>query len=322
MKNKIEILCTLGPASLNTKFLKFAKNKISLLRLNMSHIEVKDLKKYIIFIKKNTNIPICIDTEGAQIRTKINKKKNIKINQKFKIYKNSSKQGFYPRSVFDKLKLNDFLDIGFNDLKAKIIKKSDNYIILKSTSSGVLENNKGVYVVNRILKLNFLTQKDNEAIVLAKGLGIKNFALSFTNTTKDVLNFKRILPSQNKIYKIESKTAIKNLSKILKNGENFLIDRGDLSKEIEIENIPVFQRKIIKMSKKFKNKKVYIATNFLENMVTNKYPNRGEANDIYSSLEMGATGLVLAAETAIGKYPEKTVLFLNKMIKVFKSQKM
>jgi pyruvate kinase len=76
------------------------------------------------------------------------------------------------------------------------------------------------------------------------------------------------------------------------------------------------------MSKKFKNKKVYIATNFLENMVTNKYPNRGEANDIYSSLEMGATGLVLAAETAIGKYPEKTVLFLNKMIKVFKSQKM
>ena len=322
MKNKIEILCTLGPASLNTKFLKFAKNKISLLRLNMSHIEVKDLKKYIIFIKKNTNIPICIDTEGAQIRTKINKKKNIKINQKFKIYKNSSKQGFYPRSVFDKLKLNDFLDIGFNDLKAKIIKKSDNYIILKSTSSGVLENNKGVYVVNRILKLNFLTQKDNEAIVLAKGLGIKNFALSFTNTTKDVLNFKRILPSQNKIYKIESKTAIKNLSKIIKKGENFLIDRGDLSKEIEIENIPVFQRKIIKMSKKFKNKKVYIATNFLENMVTNKYPNRGEANDIYSSLEMGATGLVLAAETAIGKYPEKTVLFLNKMIKVFKSQKM
>ena len=322
MKNKIEILCTLGPASLNTKFLKFAKNKISLLRLNMSHIAVKDLKKNIIFIKKNTNIPICIDTEGAQIRTKINKKKNIKINQKFKIYKNSSKQGFYPRSVFDKLKLNDFLDIGFNDLKAKIIKKSDNYIILKSTSSGVLENNKGVYVVNRILKLNFLTQKDNEAIVLAKGLGIKNFALSFTNTTKDVLNFKRILPSQNKIYKIESKTAIKNLSKIIKKGENFLIDRGDLSKEIEIENIPVFQRKIIKMSKKFKNKKVYIATNFLENMVTNKYPNRGEANDIYSSLEMGATGLVLAAETAIGKYPEKTVLFLNKMIKVFKSQKM
>lgn len=321
MKKKIEILCTLGPASLNTKFLKFAKNKISLLRLNMSHIEVKDLKKNIIFIRTNTNIPICIDTEGAQIRTKINKKKNIKINQTFKIYKNSSKQGFYPPSVFDKLKLNDFLDIGFNDLKAKIIKKCETYIILKSTSSGVLENNKGVYVVNRILKLNFLTQKDTEAIAIAKDLGIKNFALSFTNTTQDVLNFKRILPSQNKIYKIESKTAIKNLSKIIKEGKNFLIDRGDLSKEIEIENIPVFQRKIIKMSKKFKNKKVYIATNFLENMVTNKYPTRGEANDIYSSLEMGATGLVLAAETAIGKYPEKTVLFLGKMIKVFKSQK-
>jgi len=33
---------------------------------------------------------------------------------------------------------------------------------------------------------------------------------------------------------------------------------------------------------------------------------------------MGAKGLVLAAETAIGKYPEKSVMFLKKMIKVYK----
>ena len=74
MKKKIEILCTLGPASLNSKFLKFAKNKISLLRLNMSHIEIRNLKKNITFIQNKTKIPICIDTEGAQIRTKVNKK--------------------------------------------------------------------------------------------------------------------------------------------------------------------------------------------------------------------------------------------------------
>ena len=54
-------------------------------------------------------------------------------------------------------------------------------------------------------------------------------------------------------------------------------------------------------------------------MVENNYPNRGEANDIYNSLEMGANGLVLAAETAIGKYPEESVSFLQKMIKVYKN---
>ena len=53
-------------------------------------------------------------------------------------------------------------------------------------------------------------------------------------------------------------------------------------------------------------------------MLESSYPNRGEANDVYNSLEMGAEGLVLAAETAIGKYPKDAVIFLSKMINVFK----
>ena len=55
-------------------------------------------------------------------------------------------------------------------------------------------------------------------------------------------------------------------------------------------------------------------------MLYKKSPTRAEANDIYNSLEMGAKGLVLAAETAIGNYPEKAVMFLKKMIKVFKAK--
>ena len=37
-------------------------------------------------------------------------------------------------------------------------------------------------------------------------------------------------------------------------------------------------------------------------MLEKPYPTRAEVNDIYNSLEMGANGLVLAAETAVGKY--------------------
>ena len=74
MNKKIEILCTLGPKSLNSKFLKFSNNNISLLRLNMSHIETKNLSKLIKFIRKYSDVPICIDTEGAQIRSKVKKK--------------------------------------------------------------------------------------------------------------------------------------------------------------------------------------------------------------------------------------------------------
>ena len=52
-------------------------------------------------------------------------------------------------------------------------------------------------------------------------------------------------------------------------------------------------------------------------MLKNNYPTRGEANDIFNSLEMGAAGLVLAAETAVGKHPKDSVRFLQKMIKAF-----
>ena len=53
MNNKeIKIFCTLGPSSLNRKFLNFVKGKISVVRLNMSHIKINKLKKIIKVFKK------------------------------------------------------------------------------------------------------------------------------------------------------------------------------------------------------------------------------------------------------------------------------
>ena len=70
MKN-ITIFVTLGPSSLNRNFLKnLNKRRVSLVRLNMSHVKLESLRKKILKIRKFTSIPICIDTEGAQIRTK------------------------------------------------------------------------------------------------------------------------------------------------------------------------------------------------------------------------------------------------------------
>ena len=90
-----------------------------------------------------------------------------------------------------------------------------------------------------------------------------------------------------------------------------------MSKDISVEQIPVAQRTIINLGRKQKKKKIYVATNFLESMITNNYPNRGEINDVYSTLELGASGLVLAAETAIGKNPIDSVKLLKKIFKTY-----
>lgn len=319
IKKKIEIICTLGPSSLNKKFLLHAKqNGINLLRLNMSHLSIKNLKKSIKYIRKYSNIPICIDTEGAQIRTKVKKDKFINLGQVLEI--NGPKKEFflYPDYIKDKLKLNDILNIGFENLKVKIIRINDR-ITCKAISAGKLENNKGVHLENRKIKINFLTKKDFEAIKLGKKEKIKNFALSFTNSVADILKFNNLLKKEKKIFKIETLNACRNFNKIIKHAKYFLIDRGDLSKDVEIQNIPIVQRRLFKIKSKFKNKKIYVATNLLESMIENNFPTRGEANDIFSSMEMGANGLVLAAETAIGKNPISSVKFLKKMIKTFNS---
>ena len=317
---KKEIFCTLGPNSLNKKFLNFSKRNVNLLRINMSHIELNQLPKIIRYIKQHTYTPICIDTEGAQIRTKVKKEYFLKINRKVKIFEDLGNFKLYPNEVFKKLRIGDVLDVGFTGLEIKITNKNKKFMTGKVKKSGYLETNKGVHLKNRIIKINYITQKDLQAIEIAKRYNIKHFALSFTNSVKDVKKFNKLLKKDIKIYKLETSSALKDIKNILKSGKNFLIDRGDLSKDISIELIPIAQRKITSLGKKF-NKNIYVATNFLESMISNISPTRGEVNDIYNTLELGAKGLVLAAETAIGKYPKECVLTLKKIIKVFSKNK-
>ena len=323
--SKIEIFVTLGPSSINKNFLRFINNKVSLVRLNMSHVKLDELKRKILLIRKYCNVPICIDTEGAQIRTKLKTNKKIKFRKGniLTMHKNKGQLSFYPDYVFNKIKNGDYLDIGFEGLKIKVTKKNSDKIKFKCTSPGFLENNKGVHIINRKIKLDYLTAKDLKAIKIAKKLNIKNFALSFTNTKSDIINFKKILPGDKKYFKLETSKAISNLSFFIKTEKNFLIDRGDLSKDIGIANIPVAQRKIFNQCKKDKKNrpKVAVATNFLESMINKPFPTRAEVNDIFNALEMGASGLVLAGETAMGNYPKECVKLLRDMIDVFKKNK-
>jgi pyruvate kinase len=316
-----EIFCTIGPTSLNGNFLKNIKKLgVTLVRINLSHTSLKDLPKIIHKIRKYTKISICIDTEGAQIRTSNCKRKFLKVNQLIKLDNNkkSKNLSLYP-NIINVIKKNSILDIGFENLKIKIVNKSDNFLLGKVISSGYLEKNKGVHVINQKINLPPLTKKDLSAINIAKKLNIKNYALSFTNSSKDVLFFNKILPNTRKVFKIETKNAVKNLNSILNVSKEILIDRGDLSKDIDLIKIPTAQRKIQNLAK-IKKKKVYVATNLLESMIVNSYPTRAELNDIYNCLELGANGLVLAAETAVGKWPLTCVNLLHKMIKNFQSE--
>jgi len=319
MKHKI--ICTLGPSSLNKNIiLKLKALGVDIFRINLSHTNYSNLKSTIHFLKNLKIKNICIDTEGAQIRTtKVMKKIFFKKNKNVKIYNSDIKNtlnkiNLYPKFKLNSCKKNTIINIGFNNLTLKVIKVSKSFLNCKVITEGYLESNKGVHFSKNI-KLPALTEKDKKSIILGMNEGIKFYAMSFVNNSSDISQIRKFIGKKSfLISKIETLNSLKNLNKISNLSNALLIDRGDLSRYIEIETIPIVQEKIAKKLSK-KKQQLYVATNLLETMIKNKQPTRAESHDIYSTLKQGVNGLVLAAESAIGHDPVSCVMFLKKCIR-------
>ena len=198
----------------------------------------------------------------------------------------------------------------------QVIAQKTEGVIMRVLNGGQVGRNKAV-TVERNLVLPALTRKDIAAIKIGRSLGLSNFALSFANNSSDVKLFKELTGDHATIIsKIESLAGLDDLESIAELSNALLIDRGDLSRQVPLEQIPQVQKAIIKIGKR-RHKEVFVATNLLESMVSNSVPTRAEVNDIYNTLLDGADGLVLAAETAIGKYPVECAAMVTKIINQF-----
>ena len=64
----VRIMCTLGPASLNPVVIReLDARHVDLLRINLSHTRIEDLRAAIDLIRACSDVPISLDTEGAQV---------------------------------------------------------------------------------------------------------------------------------------------------------------------------------------------------------------------------------------------------------------
>ncbi|MDC0145708.1 pyruvate kinase, partial [bacterium] len=329
-KQKVSLkkIVTLGPATNTKDKLEKIKDKgVDFVRINMSHSTIEDLE-YFIDLSKEVGIEFIIDTEGSQIRTgKLNKNSISFIeNDQIKIYNDSiigdnQKINLTPKSVVEQLNVGDILYVDFDTLTisiSDILTLDKGFIVGKVLSAGDLGNNKGV-IVDRSFKkkinIPMLSLKDLEAIKLGLKKEVKYIAASFVRSGANVKKIKELTNNTMKIIsKVECIDGLENIDDIITESDYLLIDRGDLSKEIPIEKIP-FTQKIILNKAKQKDTEVFVATNLLESMIENRKPTRAEVHDILNTIVDGASGLVLAAETAIGKYPLGCVNMLNKIIK-------
>jgi ATP sulfurylase len=305
----INVLCTLGPSSLNKSTIERLQARgVDLFRINLSHTPLNKVAETIETIQAYSSVPICLDTEGAQVRTgRVAADVTVSDRQHVELTPNDVEGSgahltLTPPSVFESLRPNTLIGVDFDGVVLLVLACHQDRVETVVLNGGRIGSNKAV-VVDPAPVLPPLSNKDLEAIQIGLRYGVRNFALSFANSADDVQTLRELVGSQASIMsKIESKRGIKNLDGILDASDEILIDRGDLSREVPLENLPYLQKAIIRKANIAKVP-VNVATNLLESMIINRKPTRAEINDIVNTMLDGANGLVLAAETAIGSHP-------------------
>ena len=238
-----KILATLGPNSLSEDIIKnMDKEKVYLYRINMSHTPIDKLENIINSIQKVTNTPICIDSEGAQLRNQYMKgekalfKSSEKVTIHFsEIVGDSYNISFNNGNGAQQLSVGDEIKIDFNGVMIKIVETESNTCLAKVITGGIVGSNKAVSI-NKIINLPAITEKDKAAIQIGKKMGVKNFAISFSGSSNDVKSFRKLSgPDSIIISNVESLKGLSNLDEIIKPSDKILIDRGDLSRVVRIE---------------------------------------------------------------------------------------
>lgn len=320
----IRVLCTLGPASLNKATIERLEARgVDLFRINLSHTPLEKVEPTIKLIQSFSDVPVCLDTEGAQVRngtmepgTVVQDRQQVILTDK-PVVGNGNRFTLTPPSVFASLKPNSLVGVDFDGVMLLVLGVSDEGVSTIVLNGGKVGSNKAV-VVEPAPDLPPLSEKDIEAVKIGLRNGITHYALSFANCAEDVKLLRAMVgPDATIISKIESKRGVLNLDGIMAETDEILIDRGDLSREVPLENLPFLQKAIIRKANIAKVP-VNVATNLMESMIVNRKPTRAELNDAVNTMLDGASGLVLAAETAIGSHPVGTVDIVLGLIERFR----
>jgi pyruvate kinase len=320
---KISILCTLGPASLNPDVIRGLDDRgVDLFRINLSHTPLEAVESTIELVQSVSSTAISLDSEGPQVRCGfvqpglvLNEGDDIRLRADA-VISTGAELTLWPRTIFSQLQPGTLVGVDFAGALLRITSVSEEEAEAVVVSSGRIASNKAVTLDPRPV-LPALSEKDLAAIKIGARMGIAHYCLSFASGAADVALMRTHVPlGATIIAKIESRIGVRNMDEIIGAADAVLIDRGDLSHDIALEYVPFYQKAIVRHANRW-NRRVYVATNLLESMVTSNVPTIAEANDIANTLLDGVHGLVLAAETAIGQDPVGSVDVVLRIIKAF-----
>lgn len=334
--NKTKIVATVGPAS-NTKekLHELIVSGVNVFRLNFSHGTHEQHQEVINHIRElnNTfkyNVSILQDLQGPKIRigsvenngAEINEGDDFVITVEQEIEGNSERVSTTYTSLPRDVKAGDTILIDDGNIELRVYKVEGLEVHTKVVFGGIIKSRKGMNLPDTDISEPSLTKKDRKDLTFGLKNDVDWVAISFVRKPGDIQELKSIIKDAGKtskvVAKIERPEAIKNIDGIVEESDALMVARGDLGVEIQMEDVPMHQKMIVKKCNA-KAKPVIIATQMMESMIENPRPTRAEANDVANAVLDGADAVMLSAETASGKYPVQTIQSMTRIIRAVES---
>jgi pyruvate kinase len=300
-------------------------------RLNFSHGTPEEKARLINFVRRasarySKPVAILADLQGPKIRTgalEQGKPVHLHFGQRFVISTKKligTDQGVsttflaLPESVRkgDRILLND------GEISLRVVSTRGHEVVSQVENGGELGENKGINLPGVKLKIPSLTPKDRRDLAFSLQMGANYVAQSFVRTAADVREAKAAIARAGKdtpiIAKLEKPEALDNLEEILAVTDGVMVARGDLGVEMNLEKVPVAQKRIISAARDALVP-VITATQMLDSMQKNPRPTRAEASDVANAIFDGSDALMLSGETAAGNYPLESVVMMDRIIR-------
>ncbi len=324
---KTKIICSIGPASGDVSTMTdMVKNGMNVARINCSHATVEEkitVTNTVKEVRKITNLPIAIayDTKGPEFRSGMLENNEIKLIEgntirvvKENVLGNEERISVNHPQALESLKVGSNILLQNGLMKVEVISIEDDGVTCKIINGGTLGNKKSICAPGIHLNIPFISKEDEEDLVYACENDCDFIFLSFVTQKENVLDVRNILKKHNRtdikiISKIESQTGYDNLEEIIEVSDGIMVGRGDLGDEIDIGNLPIYQKNIIKRCRE-KGKIVIVATEMLDSMINSARPTRAEVLDVANAVLDGTDAVMLSGETTVGKYPRQVVRFM------------
>ena len=301
---KTKIISTIGPSSFSEAVVKemFSAGS-TIFRINCSHTSTVDLGTAIDSLRLwAPSAAIMVDIQGPKLRylgdtmtvspgdivTFPTASLNLAVNQV-------------------DLKGGDRILIHDGRIEFVVVAVEPGSLTAKALCAGLVTNNKGVNLPDTIYSGEKLSAKDIEDIAVASAKNVEWLAISFVDSSEDILKVRSLAGSRiNILSKIERPEAITNLKEICSVSDAVMVARGDLGVELPFYTIPKLQSSVAKVANSY-GIPVVCATEMLESMIVSSRPTRAEVSDISSAVRDGFDAVMLSGETAVGKHPALVV---------------